>query len=129
MKLKISNCLKLYFLNNNFQKVKGYGKGSKKTSFSFLGFMTIFIISFSAKAQQTMTVQDAIALSLANNYDIRLSRNDSSLAALNFSFRDFAFYPRLNANGGLVYNNNDSRQVLADGSKRERDHVCIMISF
>jgi outer membrane protein len=123
MKLKINNCLKFYFLNYNFLKEKETGTGSKKAYCSFFGMITIFILSFSAKAQQSMTVHDAISLSLANNYDILLSRNDSSLAALNFSYRDYAFYPRLNANGGLIYNNNDSKQVLADGSKRERDNI------
>jgi outer membrane protein TolC len=70
-----------------------------------------------------MSVEDAIAISLANNYEILLSRNDSSLAALNFSYANYAFYPRLNANGAILNNNNDSKQVLADGSKRERDNI------
>src|SRR5688572_21647094 len=115
MKFKIINSLKFYFLNHIFLKENKLGMGSKRTFYSFFGFIIIFIFPFSAKAQQSMTVQDAIALSLANNYDISLSRNDSSLAALNFAYRDYAFYPRLNATGGFIYNNNDSKQVLADG--------------
>jgi outer membrane protein len=85
-------------------------------------FLSIFslVISFSAGAQvKLLTVEEAIAISLANNYDIQLSRNDSSLAALDYAFSHYAFYPRLNANGAYNFNNNNQRQVLADGTKRE----------
>ena len=109
MKFKTSNRLK---------------PNSKLTTHSkIFAIITALLFSVTAKAQQPMTVEDAIAISLANNYEILLSRNDSSLAALNYSFANFAFYPRLNANGGLLYNNNDSKQVLADGSKREREDI------
>ena len=72
-----------------------------------------------SKAQQPLTLEQAIATSLANNYDIRLSRNDSSLAALDDAFANYAFYPKLNASAGVNFNNNNQKQVLADGTKRE----------
>ena len=55
------------------------------------------------QAQQPLTIEQAIATSLGNNYDIRLSRNDSSLAALDDAFANYAFYPRLNANAGINF--------------------------
>lgn len=109
MKFKTSNRLKLI--------------SRLATHKNIFGIITALFIAGTVKAQQPMSVEDAIAISLANNYEILLSRNDSSLAALNYSYANFAFYPRLNANGGLLYNNNDSKQVLADGSKRERDDI------
>ncbi|HEX2606606.1 MAG TPA: TolC family protein [Flavisolibacter sp.] len=81
------------------------------------------IIGSAATAQQPLTIDQAIATSLANNYDIRLSRNDSSLAALDYAFSNYAFYPRLNATGTLTNNNNNQRQVLADGTKRESNGI------
>lgn len=72
-----------------------------------------------AAAQRSLTLEEAIATSLANNYDIQLSRNDSALAALDYAFSSYAFYPRLNASGGINFNSNNQRQVLADGTKRE----------
>jgi outer membrane protein len=81
------------------------------------------LIGFIAKAQRPLSVEEAIATSLANNYDIQLSRNDSALAALDYAFADYAFYPRLNANGGINFNNNNQKQVLADGTKRESNGV------
>jgi outer membrane protein TolC len=83
----------------------------------------VCFIALSSKAQQPLTLDQAIATSLANNYDIRLSRNDSSLAALDYAFSIYAFYPKLNATGGYVFNNNNQKQVLADGSKRESNGI------
>ncbi|MGZ3910738.1 MAG: TolC family protein [Flavisolibacter sp.] len=76
-----------------------------------------------SKAQQPLTLEEAVANSLANNYDIRLSRNDSSLAATDYAFSTYAFYPKLNATGGISYNKNNQKQVLADGSKRETNGI------
>ena len=75
------------------------------------------------QAQQPLTIEQAIATSLGNNYDIRLSRNDSSLAALDDAFANYAFYPRLNANAGINFNSNNQKQVLADGTKRESSGI------
>ncbi|MGN6165829.1 MAG: TolC family protein [Flavisolibacter sp.] len=81
------------------------------------------LIGLISKAQRPLTLDEAIATSLAHNYDIQLSRNDSSLAALDYAFSNYAFYPRLNASGGINFNNNNQKQVLADGSKRESNGI------
>ena len=86
-------------------------------------FVLCLIIGNLVRAQQSLTLEQAIATSLANNYDILLSRNDSLLAALDYSYANYAFYPRLNANAGYNLTNNDSKQVLADGQKRERGGI------
>lgn len=75
------------------------------------------------QAQRTLSLEEAVATSLQNNYDIRLSRNDSALAALDYSYANYAFYPRLNANSGIVFNNTDSRQTLSDGTKKDRNDI------
>lgn len=70
-----------------------------------------------------LSLEEAIATALENNYAIRLSRNDSLLAGLNYSYRNAAFYPTLNANSSLSFNNNDQRQKFSDGTTRERNNV------
>ena len=86
-------------------------------------FIICLLIGNFVRAQQPLTVEQAIATSLANNYDILLSRNDSLLAELDYSYANLAFLPRLNANAGYNLTNNNSRQVLADGSKREQNGI------
>jgi outer membrane protein TolC len=45
------------------------------------------------------------------------------VAQLNNSYRNAAFYPTLNANTGITFNNNDQLQKFSDGTTRERNGV------
>src|SRR4030095_13917050 len=77
--------------------------------------------ALSLDAQRVMTIEDAIGLALKNNYDIQLSRNDSAIAALDYSYRNWLFAPRLNASVNNVWNNNHQNQEFTNGTKREGD--------
>ncbi len=83
--------------------------------------LIFFVLIFTQHlfAQNKLTVEQAITATIENNYDIQLLRNDSSSYALDKTYARAAFLPRVNATGGLVYNNNNQKQKLADGSKRE----------
>ena len=74
-------------------------------------------------AQKILTVEAAIAAVLKNNYDIELLRNDSASYALDKSYANDAFMPRINSNTGFVFNNNDQLQKFTDGTKRERNGI------
>lgn len=81
-------------------------------------------LSFFAQAQiRPLTLNEAIVLSLQNNYDIQLTRNDSLLAALDYAYANYSLLPRLNANGALNFNSNNQRQVLADGTERKSNNI------
>ena len=67
-------------------------------------------ITLQAGAQRLLTLEEAIATALKQNFDIQLSKNDSAVAALNYSYRNAAFLPRLNANAGTTWNNNKQTQ-------------------
>src|SRR5512134_2860451 len=81
----------------------------------------LFLSANFLQAQRLLTLEEAIATALQYNYDIRLSRNDSAVAALDNSFRNAVFLPRLNANAGMVWNRNNQKQDFANGTKREGD--------
>lgn len=84
----------------------------------------LFLISVSGFAQnRVLNLEEAIATALKNNYDIQLAKNDSSAAAIDNSYAYAAFIPRLNATGGLVFNNNDQKQKLASGTTTSRKGV------
>ena len=83
----------------------------------------LLILSVDSFAQKKLTLEEAIATALSNNFDIQLSRNDSIVAALNYGYKNAAFYPRLNANTAVVFNNNDQKQKFSDGTVRERNGV------
>ncbi len=84
-------------------------------------FSLLLILSpvFVYSQNRMLPLEEAIATSLQNNYDILLAKNDSAVAAINYSYKNAAFIPRLNGNLGTVWNNNAQKQILADGSKRE----------
>jgi outer membrane protein len=87
-------------------------------------FLVIFLFPvLNGHAQRLLTLEEAIASALKNNYDILLSRNDSAVAALDYSFRNAVFYPRLNATAGTNWNANSQKQTLADGTKREQNNI------
>ncbi|HYC40063.1 MAG TPA: TolC family protein [Chitinophagaceae bacterium] len=77
------------------------------------------LIPAAANAQQLLTLEEAIAATLKNNYDILLAKNDSSAAAIDYSYRNAALFPRLNGNLGTTWFNNNTKQILSDGTKRE----------
>jgi len=83
----------------------------------------LLIIGFSSTAQTTLSLEEAIATALKNNYDIQISKNDSIIAALDYSFRYGAFLPQLNATAGTTWNNNNQKQTLADGTKRQQNGI------
>ena len=95
----------------------------------------LFILSISlAKAQPAksgsakenlplLTLQEAIERVLANNYGLRIAKNDSAALAIENEFKNAGFLPRFNANTGLTLNNNDQYQKFSDGAIRERKGI------
>src|SRR5678815_1510968 len=91
----------------------------KKIIHHIVLLLFLFIAS-SSYAQRILTVEEAVASALQKNYDIILSRNDSTIAAIDYSYRNALFIPRVNANMGTLWNNNSQKQTLADGTKRDQ---------
>lgn len=95
----------------------------KKIFFILLHIYCISIATNKIVAQKMLTVDEAIATALKNNYDIQLLRNDSAAYALDKSYAKAAFLPRVNASTGLVFNNNDQKQKFSDGSEKQRNGI------
>jgi outer membrane protein TolC len=78
-------------------------------------------ISSGVRAQQMLTLQDAIAIALQNNYDIQLAESDSARLGLDYTYRNVVFLPRLNASAGTVWTSNNQQQEFTDGTERKGD--------
>lgn len=83
-----------------------------------LFILPALLLTLFATGQQRLSIEEAVAAALKNNYDIRLLKNDSAVYALNNSFATAAFFPRVNATNTILFNNNNQKQKLADGSER-----------
>ena len=81
----------------------------------------LLTLVFSLQAQKLLTLEEAIATALQNNFNIQLSKNDSMVAALDYSYRNAVFLPRINANAGAIWTRNNQKQEFATGTKREGD--------
>lgn len=81
------------------------------------------LLSIHGMAQKVLSLEEAIATALQNNFDIRLARNDSLVAALDYSFRNAVFLPRLNGNVAGTWNNNAQKQRFNDGTQRELNDI------
>ena len=99
-------------------------------------YALIFLIFFTGICQAQTTnqtkatnklpllrLEDVLEQVLANNYGIRIARNDSAALAIEKSFNKEAYLPRVNASTGLVFNNNDQYQKFNDGAIRERKGI------
>jgi outer membrane protein len=83
----------------------------------------LLFLSSTARSQDTITVEQAIATALQNNYDIRIARNDSIIAAVNFAYRDFALLPNVNGTGTLLFNNNSQSQTYSGDIVKSRNGI------
>lgn len=101
---------------------KTHDTNTMKKGVGLLAFSFLFLGKTFAQVD-SLTVEEAVAFALRNNYDIALARQDSALAALNYLYRNYAFYPQLNGSGTYLRTHSNQRQTLADGSKRIRDGI------
>lgn len=85
--------------------------------------IVVVLFTNNLAAQDTLTVDEAIATALHNNYDILLSREDSASIAITNEYRNSVFLPTLNANTTVLFNNNNQTTKLADGTERNRNGI------
>ncbi len=83
-----------------------------------LSALLLFCV-FQMRAQTFLTLDDAIAAALKNNYDIILAKNDSAVAALDYSYRNAVFLPRINGTLATNWTNNNQKQEFTAGNNKE----------
>lgn len=72
-----------------------------------------------AQSQSMLSIDDAIAQGLKNNYDILLVKNDAEVLATDYQFANAAFLPQVSADASQIWNRNNSQQNFLDGRKRK----------
>ncbi len=66
-----------------------------------------FLLLASTAAAQDITLEDAIALGLKNNFDIQIARNNAEISDNNKGLGTAGFLPTLNANGSYSLTDSD----------------------
>jgi outer membrane protein len=83
----------------------------------------ILLLGNRSLAQDTLTVEKAIATALNNNFDILLSRQDSASIAISNEYRNAVFLPTLNANSTVLFNRNNQRSKFSSGKDTTRSGI------
>lgn len=84
-----------------------------------IGLLLLISVYVPLSAQRVMSIEEAMALALKNNFDIQLVRNDSASYAIDYSYANAAFLPQLNGTAGRIWNDNNQEQNFTDGRKRK----------
>ncbi len=88
---------------------------------NFRIFILMLLSFFNTVAQEMLTVEEAVAIALENNYDIKLAANDLKIDEQNVSLANAGILPSLTGNFNQDNRIQDSRQVRADGTIQELD--------
>ena len=81
----------------------------------FLFLASIALLNFPSFSQETLTLRNAIEITLANNFSISIARNESKIAANNSTIGNAGFLPTLDATGSYVKSQSDTKQEYFDG--------------
>jgi len=81
------------------------------------------LFSFSAKSQQKLTYEMAIATALENNYGIKIAENNKSIADNNVTYGNAGFLPILSANANRTYGSSSFERQLASGTEQSIDNA------
>ena len=77
--------------------------------------LLIAFLSISVKAQEVLTVSEAIELALENNYGIKIASNNNRIAGNNTSVLNSGYLPTLTGNAGATYNLDNTEAEFSDG--------------
>lgn len=86
-------------------------------------YIVLLLSGFGLSAQEVLTAQEAVALALENNYDIKISKNDLKIDEQNVSLANAGILP--NISGTFNQNNNLQylKQERTDGTIQEQDNA------
>lgn len=89
----------------------------------YIVFLTAALFSFAASAQDLLTLEDAVAQALKNNYDIRLSANDLRIDQQNVSMANAGLLPTVTGTFNQSNAIQNSTQVRSDGTTQTLDNA------
>jgi outer membrane protein len=102
---------------------KEMGKMKKMKTKNFIYIVLIGLLSFNTQlfAQERLTLQEAIALALKNNYDIKLVSNDLAIAHNNVNLGNAGILPAVAGTFSTGGSRQNSVQTQASGTERVID--------
>ncbi len=91
-----------------------------KNSFRVL---VLLLLSTACYAQEKLNLQQAVELTLQNNYDIQLRSNQLNVAKNNVSLANAGIMPLITGNFTNNHSVQNSEQTLANGTQQQQDNA------
>ncbi|WP_299387547.1 TolC family protein [uncultured Lacinutrix sp.] len=98
--------------------------------------LAILFFTSLVKAQSVLTQEEAIKLTLENNYDIKIANNAVEVAENNTSILNSGYLPTLTGNAGATYNldNNESEfsngtNTVLNGAESDRYNASLSLNY
>jgi outer membrane protein len=99
-------------------------RNTKILVFLLVGLIPPFSQGIAQSASgDTLRLEEAVAVALANNLDIRVAATEKEIADNDVRFMDAAFLPQLNGNFTRNFSTSTINQELSNGTKTERNNV------
>jgi outer membrane protein len=95
----------------------------RSPSFYILQSTFYILFAFTASAQEKLSLQDALAIALKNNYSILIARNEEDIAKNNYSIGNAGMMPVIAATAAYSTTTNDTRQEYASGLEVDKSEV------
>jgi outer membrane protein TolC len=86
-----------------------------KTPKIIFSLSIIILFGVQSYSQEILSLEDAIKITLSNNYSINIARNESKISENNSNIGNAGFLPSIDASGSYVKSSNDTKQEYFDG--------------
>ena len=83
--------------------------------------LVLIVGTVSLHAQDTLEISTAIQIGLENNFDIKISEGEKTIASNNNTIGNAGFLPTIDLNGAQRYTKENTSQVFISGDEQNRD--------
>lgn len=86
-----------------------------------IAFAVLAAIAGTTRAQEVLTLEQAVTEAVENNYSISIARNNAEIADNNVSAGNAGFLPKVDLNGQIRRSVSDTQQEFISGQANDRD--------
>jgi len=86
-------------------------------------FVVFCVYAFFARSQETLTLDQAIAIALKNNYSVQIAANNAAIASNNRYPGNAGMLPQLTLNAGGSLATNTTKQHYSSGNEIDKSNV------
>jgi outer membrane protein TolC len=83
----------------------------------------VFLVQTVHAQSDRLSLEEVIALAVEKNFDIKVAKTNSESVSLDDRYANYAFLPRVNATGAVVWNDNDQELEVRNRTTNEVESI------